>query len=193
MNLAHSEEFDQTPLFETAAHCAAQALAAKRLSIALDIGGAVPIFGNLFSGTVEGIQALDAAYYGGLAVVNVGNMAMNPSGSGAVSTGTSVGLTVASLALNGSKTIPVAGNVISGLTGLYDSYQAYKATGDEILADIDLAIQASGNIAVADSPADVALLNSDGLPVSHGGLLRCPEFPFQSKTRCPSVAPRVHR
>jgi hypothetical protein len=110
----------------TAAQCAGQALKAKGLSIALDIAGAVPVFGNLFSGTVEGIQGLNAAYYGGLAVVNVGNTVMNPSASGGVSTVTSVGLTVASLTLNGSKMIPVAGNVVSGLTGLYDSYQAYK-------------------------------------------------------------------
>jgi hypothetical protein len=58
--------------------------------------------------------------------MNAGNTAMNPSTSGAVSTATTVGLTAASLALNGSKMIPVAGNVVSGLTGLYDSYQAYK-------------------------------------------------------------------
>lgn len=113
----------QTP---TATHCLGQALKAKGLSIALDIAGTVPVFGNLFSGTAEGIQALDAAYYGGLAVMNAGNTVMNPSASGAVSTATTFGLTAASLALNGSKMIPVAGNVVSGLTGLYDSYQAYK-------------------------------------------------------------------
>jgi len=55
------------------------------ISIALDIAGAVPAFGNLFSGTVEGIQALNAGYYDTVALANAGNTLLNPSASGAAS------------------------------------------------------------------------------------------------------------
>ena len=115
------------PQNPTATHCLGQALAAKGLSIALDIAGAVPAFGNLFSGTVEGIQALNAGYY---ALANAGNTLLNPSASGAASTAATVGLTVASLALNGSKVIPVVGNLVSlGSAKAIQTYQQCMAGG----------------------------------------------------------------
>jgi len=116
-----------TPQKPTTAHCVGQALAAKGLSIALDIAGAVPAFGNLFSGTVEGIQALNAGYYGTVALANAGNTLLNPSASGAASTAATIGLTVGSLALNGSKVIPVVGNLVSLGTAVYDTTKAVQA------------------------------------------------------------------
>jgi RHS repeat-associated protein len=116
-----------TPQNPTTAHCVGQALAAKGLSIALDIAGAVPAFGNLFSGTVEGIQALNAGYYGTVALANAGNTLLNPSASGAASTAATIGLTVGSLALNGSKVIPVVGNLVSLGTAVYDTTKAVQA------------------------------------------------------------------
>jgi uncharacterized membrane protein YebE (DUF533 family) len=81
----------------------------------------------LFSGTVEGIQALNAAYYGNVALANAGNTLLNPSASGAVSTAATVGLTVASLTLKGSKAIPVVGTLVSLGTLAYDATKAVQA------------------------------------------------------------------
>ena len=72
-----------TPNQQKALHCIGQAAAQKGLSIALDVAGSIPGFGNLFSGTVEGIQALNAGYYGTVSLANAGNTLLNPSVSGA--------------------------------------------------------------------------------------------------------------
>jgi len=96
------------------------------LSITLDALGAVPAFGNLFSGTVEGIQALNASHYGTVALANAGNTLLNPSASGAANTAATVGLTVGSLALNGSKVIPVLGTAVSLVSLGYDAIKAVQ-------------------------------------------------------------------
>ena len=70
----------------------AKLLAQKGLSILLDIAGSIPGFGNLFSGTVEGIQALNASYYGTIALASTGNTLLNPSASGAAFTAATVQL-----------------------------------------------------------------------------------------------------
>lgn len=115
------------PQNPTATHCVGQALAAKGVSIVLDLAGSIPGFGNLFSGAVEGIQGLNAAYYGGLSIMNAGNTLMNPSASGAGFTATSAALTVGSLAFNGSKVIPVIGTAVSVISLGYDSIKAVQA------------------------------------------------------------------
>lgn len=46
---------------------------------------------------------------------------------GVASASGGLGLALANTALGGTKAIPIVGNVISGLTGLYDIYGAYKA------------------------------------------------------------------
>ena len=45
---------------------------------------------------------------------------------GAISAGTGLGLAGADLALGGTEVIPVVGNVLSGLTGVYDIYRGVK-------------------------------------------------------------------
>lgn len=117
------------PQQQKALHCVGQAAAAKGVSILLDIAGSIPGFGNLLSGAAAGIQGLNAAYYGTVALANAGNTLLNPSASGAASTAATVGLTVGSLALNGSKVIPVIGTLVSLGTLAYDttkSVQAYQ-------------------------------------------------------------------
>ncbi|HXM23925.1 MAG TPA: RHS repeat-associated core domain-containing protein, partial [Terriglobales bacterium] len=115
-----------TPRQQKALHCIGQAAAAKGVSIALDVAGSIPGFGNLFSGTVEGIQALNAGYYGTVALANAGNTLLNPSASGAANTAATVGLTVGSLALNGSKVIPVLGTAVSLVSLGYDAIKAVQ-------------------------------------------------------------------
>lgn len=44
-----------------------------------------------------------------------------------VSAAAGLGLTLADATLAGGKVIPVVGNVLSGLTALYDGYQLVKA------------------------------------------------------------------
>jgi len=115
-----------TPNQQKALHCIGQAAAQKGLSIALDVAGSIPGFGNLFSGTVEGIQALNAGYYGTVALANAGNTLLNPSVSGAANTAATIGLTAGSLALKGSRVIPVLGTAVSVLSLGYDAYKAVQ-------------------------------------------------------------------
>jgi hypothetical protein len=112
-----------TPHQQKALHCLGQAASAKGFSIALDVAGSIPGFGNLFSGTVEGVQALNAGYYGLVSLSNAGNTLLNPSASGAANTAATAGFAVASLALKGSKAIPVVGTLVSL------GFLAYDAAG----------------------------------------------------------------
>jgi hypothetical protein len=102
----------------------------------LDVAGSIPGFGNLFSGTVEGVQGLNAAYYGTVSLANAANTLLNPSASGAVNTAATAGFAVASLALNGSKAIPFLGTAVSlgflaydvfGPNGAVSTYQQCMA------------------------------------------------------------------
>ena len=93
----------------------------------LDVAGAVPGLGNIFSASVGTARIIDGvvAYGGGAYGVATGLTDEAPYG--AVSTGLGLGLTLAGTALeDGAKAIPVVGNFFSGLTGLYDAYQGYK-------------------------------------------------------------------
>lgn len=102
-----------TPNQQKALHCLGQTVKAKELSIGLDVAGAIPGFGNLFSGAAAGIQGLNAAYYGTVSLANAGNTLLNPSASGAANTAATAGFAVASLAASGSKAIPVIGTIVS--------------------------------------------------------------------------------
>lgn len=118
----------------TAAHCAGQALKKNGVSVALDVIGAIPAVGNATSAATGIVRAgiaidhvvtnpavgLASGTYG--AVTGLGD----ESPVGAASAGTGLGLVGADLALGETKAIPVVGNVLSGLTGLYDIYQAVK-------------------------------------------------------------------
>src|ERR1700723_1638485 len=116
-----------TPHQQKALHCLGQAAAQKGLSIALDVAGSIPGFGNLFSGTVEGIQGLNAGYYGLVTLSSAGNTLLNPSASGAAFTGTSAALTVGSLVFQGSKVIPFVGTLVSLGSLAYDATKAVQA------------------------------------------------------------------
>jgi RHS repeat-associated protein len=116
-----------TPQQQKALHCVGQAAAAKGVSIVLDVAGSIPGFGNLFSGTVEGIQGLNAGYYGLVTLSSAGNALLNPSASGAAFTGTSAALTVGSLVFQGSKVIPFVGTLVSLGSLAYDATKAVQA------------------------------------------------------------------
>lgn len=111
----------------TKTHCLGQALKQNGISFTLDVVGAIPAFGNLVHAGAAAGRIIDGvvAYGGGAYGVATGLKDESPVG--AASTGLSLGLTLAGTALGeGAKAIPVAGNVLSGLTGLYDAYQGYK-------------------------------------------------------------------
>jgi RHS repeat-associated protein len=125
-----------TPQQQKALHCLGQTVKAKGLSIGLDVAGSIPGFGNLFSGAAAGIQGLNAAYYGTVSLANAGNTLLNPSASGAANTAATAGFAVASLALSGSKAIPVVGTLVSlgflvydiaGPNGAISTYQQCMA------------------------------------------------------------------
>jgi hypothetical protein len=108
-------------------HCAGQALKAKGLSIVLDAVGAIPGAGNLVSGAAVGIRAADAYVSGIGALSGAGLVLLNPTDRVDVASGaTNLGLAFTNIALGGTKAIPVAGNIVSGLTGLYDAYGAVQ-------------------------------------------------------------------
>ncbi len=69
---------------------------------------------------VNGVVAYGGAAYG------VGTGLNDESPVGAGSAGLGLGLTLADAALEGGKVIPIAGNVLSVLTGGYDAYQLAK-------------------------------------------------------------------
>ena len=125
-----------TPQQQKALNCLGQTVKAKGLSIGLDVAGSIPGFGNLFSGAAAGIQGLNAAYYGTVSLANAGNTLLNPSASGAANTAATAGFAVASLALSGSKAIPVLGTAVSlgflaydvfGPNGAVSTYQQCMA------------------------------------------------------------------
>lgn len=68
----------------------------------------------------------DVVQYGG-GIIGAGTSLSDESPVGAVSASAGLGLTLADASLGGTKVIPVVGNVISGLTGLYDIYGGVKA------------------------------------------------------------------
>lgn len=100
------------------------------ISVGLDILGAMPFLGNAVSATAMGARLgahlIDGAvgYTGAGYGLATGLGDESPVGTATAATG--LGLTLAGAALEGSKVIPVVGNVLSGLTGLYDSFQLGK-------------------------------------------------------------------
>jgi RHS repeat-associated protein len=94
-------------------------------SVAFDVLGTIPGLGNMISaGAAGGRIATGIAYAG--AAYGIGTGLGDESPVGAASAGAGLGLTFADAAMAGGTVIPVVGNVISGLTGLYDGYQLAK-------------------------------------------------------------------
>lgn len=98
----------------------------KGFSIALDVVGAIPGLGNMVSASAASARAIDGIIsYGGGAHVIATSFSDDPYGTGTAGVG--LGLALSSTAFaEGAKAIPLAGNVFSGLTGLYDIYAANK-------------------------------------------------------------------
>lgn len=115
-----------SPKTVTAAHCAGEALKKNGVSVALDVIGAIPALGNVVSASAAGARAVDGIVGFGSAAYGITTGLKDEAPYGAISAASGLGFTLAGTALEGSKAIPVAGNVLSGLTGLYDIYQGYK-------------------------------------------------------------------
>jgi hypothetical protein len=113
-----------------------QAAALGAASVGLDILGAIPGLGNALSAAVaSGKVAVrlknvfnSGVNYGG-AGLGIATGLKDESPVGAITAGTSLGLTLADAAIEGGKVIPVVGNVLSGLTSFYDAYQLGKTVG----------------------------------------------------------------
>lgn len=144
--IAPNNGTDFKPLF-----CLGDAFAAKGIDVGLDALGAIPGLGNLVSGSVAGAKVIKTisgavslatvrqggravdgvlAYGGGFYSANSAAGEENALGSlvGAGSAGAGIGLALAGQTLGeGARAIPVAGNIISGATGLWDIYQGIKA------------------------------------------------------------------
>jgi hypothetical protein len=124
----------------TVSHCLGAAASAKGVSIGLDILGAIPVFGNGVSagaGIVRAgiavnhaitspVFAVGSGMYGVYGGVTAGPGEAIDSLVGSGSAGAGIGLALADVSLEGTKAIPIVGNVVSGLTGLWDGYQAYQ-------------------------------------------------------------------
>jgi RHS repeat-associated protein len=99
-------------------HCLGVVAQKNGVSIALDVLGAIPGLGNLVSGGAAAAGAGWGFYQGATGKPGA------DTAVGLTSTSVGIGLTLADATLQGAiKTIPVAGNIVSGLTGLYDIYQ----------------------------------------------------------------------
>ncbi len=105
--------------------CTGDALAAKGLSIGLDVVGAIPGLGNLVSAGAAGARAVDAVVTWGGGVLGAATSLDDPVG--AASSGAGLGLALANVTIQSTKVIPGIGNFISAGTGIYDAYGAYKA------------------------------------------------------------------
>jgi RHS repeat-associated protein len=125
----------------TSAHCFGEAARAKGLSIGLDVLGAIPIFGNVASATssvARGVIAIDHAInkpavglasgvVGEYGAVTGGPDEVKDSVVGGVSASAGIALVLADLSLEGTtKALPGIGNVVSGLTALWDIGYAYN-------------------------------------------------------------------
>lgn len=98
--------------------CTGDALAAKGLSIGLDIVGTVP-------GLNDAVGLGTGIVGAGLAVAD-----REDSGVGLASAGAGLALTtghMAGVGILAAKMVPGIGNLISAGTGIYDAYGAYKA------------------------------------------------------------------
>jgi hypothetical protein len=105
--------------------CTGDALAAKGLSIGLDVVGAIPMLGNAVSGTAAVARAVDGIATWGGGVLGAATSLDDPVG--AASSGAGLGLALANVTIQSTKVIPGIGNFISAGTGIYDAYGAYKA------------------------------------------------------------------
>jgi hypothetical protein len=124
----------------TVSHCLGVAAADKGASIALDVLGTIPAVGNAVSAGAGIVRAgivvnhvitspafaIGSGMYGAYGGVTAGPEEATDSLVGSASAGAGIGLALADASLAGTKAIPIVGNVVSGLTGLWDGYQAYQ-------------------------------------------------------------------
>jgi len=125
--------------------CTGDALAAKGLAIGLDAIGTIPELGNAVSAaTGAGQLVVDAAPLGSEAANLIDSAVTYGGGIYGGYTGgkendlfssASALITVSLPVIKGffkaeSKAIPIAGNIVSGLTGIYDIVGAYQAYSD---------------------------------------------------------------
>lgn len=124
----------------TSLHCLGVAAQAKGVSIGLDVLGAIPGIGNATSAAtwiaragiaVNHVVTSPAASLAGGAVGAYGAITAGPEDPtdtivGGVSASAGIAATVADLSLGGTKAIPIVGNGISALTGLWDAYKAIQ-------------------------------------------------------------------
>jgi RHS repeat-associated protein len=124
----------------TASHCLWVAAQAKGVSIGLDILGAIPVVGNATSATTAIVRAgiavdhginspifaLSSGAYGAYGAVTAGPEEATDSIVGAVSASAGIAATLADASLGGTEALPIVGNGLSALTGLWDGYQAYQ-------------------------------------------------------------------
>ena len=113
---------DYKPLF-----CTGDALAAKGLSIGLDVVGAIPGLGNMVSASAGVARAVNGLVTWGGGVAGGAMSLSDETPYGAAPAAASLGLALADVSLGGTKAIPVIGNFISAGTGIYDISGAYKA------------------------------------------------------------------
>lgn len=90
------------------------------ISVSLDVLGAFPFLGNMVSATTAGAKVVNKVVGYSGAAYGIGTGLPDESPVGAVSAGAGLGLALADAAIEGGKVIPIVGNVLSGLTGLYD-------------------------------------------------------------------------
>jgi hypothetical protein len=102
------------------------ALAAKGVSIGLDVVGAIPGLGNAVSTSAAGARVVGGvATWGGAAAGLATMNSSDPIGQESALVG--AGLAWYNVALGGAKAVPIAGNILSVVTGLWDTFGAYKA------------------------------------------------------------------
>ncbi len=109
---------DPLGLCASRAHCLEVASLDKGLSIAGDIFGAIPLVGNVANAINLGFTGY--GLYGAITGQGV------DSEVGAVTSSAAVAGSVSDAAVGGTKALPVVGNVVSGVTALWDSYEAYE-------------------------------------------------------------------
>lgn len=131
---------DPLGLCPDASHCLWVAAQAKGISIGLDILGAIPGVGNATSAATwiarAGITAnhvvtspaasVASGAYGAYGAVTAGPEDPTDTIVGGVSASAGIAATLAELSVGGTNALPIVGNGLSALTGLWDAYKAIQ-------------------------------------------------------------------
>jgi hypothetical protein len=132
--------FDAPNNGPTGSHCLGAAASAKGVSIGLDILGSIPAVGNAVSAGAGIVRAgiavnhaitspafaVGSGIYGAYGGVTAGPEEATDSLVGSASAGAGIGLALADASLEGTKAIPIAGNLVSFGTLLWDGYKAVQ-------------------------------------------------------------------